>query len=216
MSISKRTRAGRELAKIADEAASCTNCNLYRDATQTVFGEGPVPAPLMIIGEQPGDQEDRKGRPFVGPGGRMLDRALEAAGLDRDRVYITNAVKHFKWTARGKRRIHKRPNSEEMAACKPWLEREIEHVQPDALIAMGVTAVKTLFGSGATISRLRGSVQKSERIGPTLPTIVTVHPASIVRLQERDERHAELDALVKDLKMAAREAGVGRKGKGRH
>lgn len=183
---------------------------------QTVFGEGPVPAPLMIIGEQPGGQEDRQGRPFVGSAGRMLDRGLEAAGLARDRVYITNAVKHFKWTARGKRRIHKRPNSEEMAACKPWLERELEHVKPQALIVMGTTAVKTLFGSGATISGLRGTVQKSQRVDPTIPTIVTVHPASIVRRQERAERHAELDALVKDLELAAHEAGITRRSRNRH
>lgn len=161
----------------------------------------------MLVGEQPGDGEDRAGQPFVGSAGRMLDRALEAAGLERDDIYVTNAVKHFKWTPRGKRRIHQKPNGEEIGACKVWLEHEVEHVQPEAVVAMGVTAVRSLFGSNATISSLRGAVQESELGGPT---VVTVHPASIVRLQNRAERHAELDALADDLEMAADEAKVHR------
>lgn len=172
-----------------------------------MFGAGPVPAALMLVGEQPGDGEDRAGQPFVGSAGRMLDRALEAAGLERDDIYVTNAVKHFKWTPRGKRRIHQKPNGEEIGACKVWLEHEVEHVQPEAVVAMGVTAVRSLFGSNATISSLRGAVQESELGGPT---VVTVHPASIVRLQNRAERHAELDALADDLEMAADEAKVHR------
>jgi uracil-DNA glycosylase family protein len=188
---------------VADEAASCTRCDLYQRATQTVFGEGPVPASLMLVGEQPGDQEDRQGRPFVGPAGRVLDEALETVGLARPKVYITNAVKHFKWEPRGKRRIHKRPNTSEMVACAHWLEQEVDQVAPQVLLALGATAVQSLFDRKATISSLRGATHVS-RVG--VPTIVTVHPASIVRLREREEREVQFDAFVRDLRRAADEA----------
>jgi DNA polymerase len=194
-----------ELEVIAEDAQGCTRCELYRDATQTVFGEGPVPTALMLVGEQPGDQEDRAGRPFVGPAGRVLDDALEAADIARDTVYVTNAVKHFKWTPRGKRRIHQRPDVAEMVACGPWLELEIQHVRPEVVVALGAVAVRSLFGRSETISKLRGQVQESALGGPT---VVTVHPASIVRLRDRDERTAALDAFAEDLRLAARIAAT--------
>jgi uracil-DNA glycosylase len=184
---------------VADEAMSCTRCDLYRRATQTVFGEGPVTADLMLVGEQPGDQEDRQGRPFVGPAGRLLDSALETAGVDRDRVYVTNAVKHFKWEERGKRRIHKRPNASEVVACSHWLAQEVELVQPRVLLAMGATAVGALFDGRPTIGALRGAVHES-RLG--VPTVVTVHPSAIVRVRERDDRAAQLAAFVCDVTRA--------------
>jgi uracil-DNA glycosylase family protein len=199
------TRPAHTLSVVAEEAASCTRCDLYARATQTVFGEGPVPAPLMLVGEQPGDQEDRKGHVFVGPAGRILDEALETAGLSRSDVYVTNAVKHFKWEPRGKRRIHKKPNATEMAACAHWLDQEVEMVAPDALLALGATAVQALFDRKATVGALRGGTHVSR---VEVPTIVTVHPASIVRLQERDERHAQLAAFVGDIRRAAEVAGI--------
>jgi uracil-DNA glycosylase family protein len=190
----------RALSLVADEAASCTRCDLYERATQTVFGEGPVPASLMLVGEQPGDQEDRQGRPFVGPAGRVLDEALEVAGLSRPDVYITNAVKHFKWEPRGKRRIHKKPNTTEMVACAHWLEQEVDQVAPQVLLALGATAVQALFDRKATVGALRGAPQVS-RLG--VPAIVTVHPASIVRIREADDRARQFDAFVADVRRAA-------------
>jgi len=197
------SQAADALRQVAEEAASCTRCELYRRATQTVFGEGPVPAGLMLVGEQPGDREDRAGRPFVGPAGRILDAALAAAELDRQEVYITNAVKHFRWTERGKRRIHQRPNAEQVDACAHWLEHEIALVQPRVVVAMGATAVQSLFVGRSTISRLRGRVQQC-RFG--VPAVVTVHPASIVRLRDSDERERAVEALAGDLRMAAETA----------
>jgi uracil-DNA glycosylase family protein len=193
------------LEVVAEEAAGCTRCDLYRNATQTVFGEGPVPAGIMLVGEQPGDQEDRAGRPFVGPAGRILDEALEAAGLERASLYVTNAVKHFKWKPRGKRRIHQRPNTGEVLACTHWLDLEVARVQPDVIVALGATAVRALFDHRATVRALRGRLQTC-RLG--LPTVVTVHPAAIVRLRDRDERGAELDALADDLRRATRATGA--------
>jgi DNA polymerase len=192
------------LSVVADEAATCTRCDLYERATQTVFGEGPAPAPLMFVGEQPGDQEDRAGHPFVGPAGRLLDEGLVAAGIDRGTVYVTNAVKHFKWTARGKRRIHERPNAAEVKACTYWLDREVEIVDPDLLVALGATALRPLFTGKATVSALRGAVQES-RFG--LPTVVTVHPSSIIRIQDAGEREEQFTAFVRDLRLAADTAG---------
>ncbi|HEY8546500.1 MAG TPA: UdgX family uracil-DNA binding protein [Acidimicrobiales bacterium] len=193
------------LAVVAEEAAGCTRCDLWRDATRTVFGEGPVPSPLLLVGEQPGDKEDEAGRPFVGPAGRILDEALELAGLERAALYVTNAVKHFKWKPRGKRRIHQRPATGEVVACAHWLDREVAAARPAVIVAMGATAVRSLFGAPGTIRELRGEVQES-RYG--IPTVVTVHPAAVVRLRERDERRAELEALAADLRLAARHAGA--------
>jgi uracil-DNA glycosylase family protein len=199
------------LQVVAGEALSCTRCELYRRATQTVFGEGPVPAELMMVGEQPGDQEDRQGRPFVGPAGRVLDGALDTAGLDRSDVYITNAVKHFKWEERGKRRIHKQPSASEMVACTHWLEQEIDLVDPQVLLVMGATAVGAVFEGRPTVSSLRGTTQVS-RFG--VPAIVTVHPAAIVRLRDHDERSEQLAAFVGDLTRAVDVAAASNGGAG--
>jgi DNA polymerase len=187
------------LADIAEQAAGCTACDLYRDATQTVFGEGPAPASMMLVGEQPGDQEDKAGHPFVGPAGRVLDQAMKEAGLVRSDVYVTNAVKHFKWTARGKRRIHQRPDAGEVEACSRWLTHEVELVQPEIVVALGVTAARALLASRDSITKLRGRVHVST-FG--VRTVVTVHPASVVRLRGED-RTAQLALLVEDLRLAA-------------
>src|SRR5215217_4379361 len=145
-----------DLGALRSAAAGCTACDLYRDATQTVFGEGAGEAEVMLVGEQPGDGEDRAGRPFVGPAGRMLDRALEEAGIERDLAYVTNVVKHFKWEPRGKRRIHKTPNAREIEACHPWLEAELDVVQPEVLVCLGATAAKALLGAAVSVTRQRG------------------------------------------------------------
>jgi uracil-DNA glycosylase len=189
----------RKLAEVAAAAAQCERCELYRRATQTVFGEGPVPAPMMLVGEQPGDDEDKRGAPFVGPAGRVLDDALEAAGVDRGAVYVSNAVKHFKWEARGKRRIHKRPNATEIEACSPWLHEEVAHVRPGVIVAMGATAVRAVLGKARAIASLRGQVLDSA-FGP--PMVATVHPAAIVRVPDRDDRRAALQGFVADLRSA--------------
>ena len=164
-----------------------------------MFGEGPVPAAMMLVGEQPGDQEDKQGTPFVGPAGRVLDDALEAAGVDRGAVYVTNAVKHFKWEARGKRRIHKRPNATEIEACSLWLGEEIAHVRPAVVVAMGATAVRAVLGKTRAIASLRGQVLSSA-FGP--PMVATVHPSAIVRVPDRDDRRAALEGMVADLRRA--------------
>jgi DNA polymerase len=194
-----RSRRAAELRAVAAEAAGCTRCDLYRDATQTVFGEGPAPAPLMLVGEQPGDHEDRAGEPFVGPAGRILDEALAAAGIDRARTYVTNAVKHFKWEARGKRRIHQRPNATEVTACKAWLDEELARVDPEVVVALGAVAVRSVFGRPLAVGGLRGQVHELDgRL-----VVVTVHPASIVRIRDAEERRAGLDGLAADLETAA-------------
>jgi DNA polymerase len=200
--VSRATAPGagaRRLAEIAGAAAQCDRCELYRNATQTVFGEGPVPAAMMLVGEQPGDQEDKRGAPFVGPAGRVLDDALEVAGIDRGTVYVTNAVKHFKWEARGKRRIHKRPNASEIEACALWLREEIAHVSPAVIVAMGATAVRAVLGGTRAIASLRGQVLASA-LGP--PMVATVHPSSIVRVPDRDDRRVALEGLAADLRLA--------------
>jgi uracil-DNA glycosylase len=189
----------RRLAEIASGAAQCNRCELYLRATQTVFGEGPVPAAMMLVGEQPGDQEDKQGAPFVGPAGRVLDDALEVAGIDRGAVYVTNAVKHFKWEARGKRRIHKRPNATEIEACSLWLGEEIAHVRPAVIVAMGATAVRAVLRKSRAIASLRGQVLGSA-FGP--PMVATVHPSAIVRVPDRDDRQAALEGLAADLRLA--------------
>src|SRR6195256_2980331 len=174
---STRPQAGRpstmSLEDLRRAAAKCTNCDLYARATQTVFGEGADDADLVLVGEQPGDQEDLAGHPFVGPAGRILDRGLEAAGIDRSTVYVTNVVKHFKWTPRGKRRIHQRPNAEEIAACKPWLEAELESVKPSMLLCLGATAAQALLGRDFRVTKDRGRLVDS----PLAPMVMaTVHP----------------------------------------
>jgi uracil-DNA glycosylase len=187
----------RNLKSLREAAAGCRGCGLWEDASQTVFGEGPARrAKLMLVGEQPGDREDREGKPFVGPAGRVLDQALEDAGIDRGEAYVTNVVKHFKWRPAGKRRLHQRPNAEEIRACRPWLDSELEVVKPQALVALGATAAKALLGSSFRVSRQRGEFVESD-LAPLVTA--TVHPSSILRIDDSDERRlAELD-LVADL-----------------
>lgn len=192
------------LEALRRQAATCTACDLYKHATQTVFGEGPVRAGIVLIGEQPGHEEDLAGHPFVGPAGRLLDQALERADLDRHDVYITNAVKHFKWTkdkAGGKRRIHDKPNQSEVEACHPWLDQELWLIQPDTLVCLGATAAQAIFRRRMTISASRGQ-RLTSPMG--IPTFVTVHPSAILRIRERASREAELDRFVDDLRRAAR------------
>ena len=187
-----------DLASLRDDAAGCTRCHLYEDATQTVFGAGPSDADLMLVGEQPGDQEDRQGAPFVGPAGGVLDDAMRDAGIARDRAYVTNVVKHFKFTRRGKRRIHDKPNREEVVACMPWLEGEIAAVGPDVVVLMGASAAKALLGSSFRVTAQRGEV--FERDGFRLTA--TVHPSSILRVPP-DRRPGAYDAFVADLTRVA-------------
>lgn len=189
------------LAAVASEAAHCERCPLYQNATQTVFGEGPVDAALMLVGEQPGDQEDLQGHPFVGPAGRVLDRALNEAGLDRGSVYITNAVKHFKNEQRGKRRLHKRPNQYEIEQCRWWLDRELKLVKPRLVLALGVTAASALAGRAITLSRERGHVLPFEG---EIRGMVTIHPSSILRIPGEESRHAAFASFVADLRAAAK------------
>jgi DNA polymerase len=190
--------AEKTLSQIAADAAHCERCPLYRNATQTVFGQGPVPAPIMLIGEQPGDSEDRAGLPFVGPAGRILDRALEAAGIDRHAVYVTNAVKHFKSVLRGKRRIHQRPTRYEIDRCRWWLERELQLVRPSVAVALGATAASALAGRAVPVAKSRGRLVD---FGDGVRGLVTAHPSYILRL--RDEPKAEaFRHLVTDLRHA--------------
>jgi DNA polymerase len=194
-----------KLNRLAREAKACTRCPLYRNATQTVFGEGPVGVRLMLIGEQPGDQEDLAGRPFVGPAGKMLDRALIEAGIDRTQVYVTNIVKHFKNEPRGKRRLHKKPNRYEVEVCKIWFDQELAMVQPQLVIAMGVTAASALAGKNVILSRLRGQVLAFANAGGQ-QGMVTIHPSSILRAPDEAGRRAAYAGLVKDLKLAVKAA----------
>ena len=187
---------GRGLRTLRKAAQDCRGCELWRNATQTVFGAGRRDAALMLVGEQPGDREDRDGLPFVGPAGALLDRALEGAGIDRDAAYVTNAVKHFKWRPRGRRRLHQTPRAGEIEACKPWLLAEVEAVQPRAIVALGATAARTLFGSKVRVTRDRGRVIETRHadIGA-----VTIHPSAILRVEEPAEREDAFRALVEDL-----------------
>jgi DNA polymerase len=190
----------RSLERIRRTAADCTRCPLFRHATQTVFGEGRAGARVMFVGEQPGDREDLEGHPFVGPAGLLLREAITRAGLAIPDVYLTNAVKHFKWEPRGKRRIHKRPDHREAAACRLWLDDEIALVKPRALIVLGATAASVLLPPGLRVMRDRGRVAGS----PLADYVVlTVHPSAILRVPDRDARHAALDAFVADLRKAA-------------
>lgn len=190
----------KQLAALAQEAAVCERCPLYKNAMQTVFGEGDGRAAIMLVGEQPGDQEDRQGHPFVGPAGGVLDRALGEARLDRDKVYITNAVKHFKNEPRGKRRLHKRPNQYEVRQCRWWLDREIAIIRPRLIVALGATAAHALTGRAITLGSVRGEII------PLLGDhdgLVTMHPSAILRMRDEDERHAAFAALVADLETAS-------------
>jgi len=191
--------AKRILTGLAAEAAGCTRCPLYRNATQTVFGQGPANAPVMLVGEQPGDSEDRAGLPFVGPAGRILDSALADAGMARGRVYVTNAVKHFKNVPRGKRRIHQRPNAYEIERCRWWLDREIAVIKPRLTVALGATAASALTGRAATISKLRGRPIPMREV---LDGLVTVHPSYILRLRDETKQDAYRQ-FVADLRLAA-------------
>lgn len=180
-----------------EEARGCTRCDLYKRGTQTVFGEGPLDAKLMFVGEQPGDVEDMAGRPFVGPAGHLLDGMLEEAGVDRSQTYVTNAVKHFKWERRGKRRIHNKPDSGEIQACNFWLQRELELVRAPVTVALGATAARALIGKAVTISKLRGS---PIALGNGSECWVTVHPSSLLRMPEPERRHADCVRFVKEMK----------------
>ena len=186
----------RNLTSLRRAAHSCRGCDLWKDATQTVFGEGRARADLMLVGEQPGDREDRQGEPFVGPAGGLLDKALAEAEIARDGVYLTNAVKHFKWRPRGKRRLHQTPRAGEVEACRPWLEAEVAVVRPSAVVALGGTAAKALFGSSVRVTRDRGRVLETPLAAVGA---VTVHPSAILRIREREERHDALAGLVEDL-----------------
>jgi uracil-DNA glycosylase family protein len=182
------------------EALGCRACPLWRDATQTVFGEGPIDARIVLVGEQPGDVEDRAGHVFVGPAGRVLDEALEKAGIERRAVYTTNAVKHFKFKMRGKRRIHQRPSTAELEACRPWLEREVEELRPEVLVALGASAARSLIGRPTAIGASRGRLLGSPIFAP--PVLVTAHPSSVLREREHDARVRALADLASDLAVA--------------
>jgi uracil-DNA glycosylase family protein len=188
--------ASKSLRAARAAAADCRGCGLYRRATQTVFGEGAASAAVMLIGETPGDREDIVGRPFVGPAGQLLDRALDAAGVDRNTVYVTNVVKHFKWEPRGKRRLHKRPMPGEIGACLPWLRREMEVVQPKVIVCLGATAAQALLGRSFSVTRDRGRFVSS----PLAPfMLATLHPSALLRIRESDARRAAFERFVADL-----------------
>jgi uracil-DNA glycosylase len=196
------------LKRLREAAAGCRACPLWRTGTQTVFGKGLAKSRLMLVGEQPGDREDRAGEPFVGPAGEVLSKALVEAGIERKDAYVTNVVKHFKWTqGRGKRRLHQRPNIEEIAACRPWLNAELAVVQPEVLVCLGATAAKALLGSKVRVTKDRGRFLESD-IAPAVS--VTVHPSSILRIEDDEERHAARAELVADFrKIAGRLNGGG-------
>jgi DNA polymerase len=190
-----------DLTRLREAAAECLGCDLWQRATQTVFGEGPEHADLVLVGEQPGDREDREGHPFVGPAGHTLDTALERAGIDRSRVYLTNAVKHFRWKASGKRRLHERPLRSHIVACQPWLRAELDVIEPKLVVLMGAVAAQSLLGSGFSVMRERGLVRD---VPAGLPRLVaTVHPSSILRAPD-DQRKARMDEFVADLRLAAK------------
>jgi uracil-DNA glycosylase family protein len=185
------------LPALRKAAAGCRGCHLWRVGTQTVFGEGARRAEIMLVGEQPGDQEDISGHPFVGPAGKMLDRALDEAGIDRSAVYVTNVVKHFKWEPRGKRRIHKKPNAAEITACRPWLETEIQLVKPRALVCLGATAAQALLGASFKVTAHRGEFIAS----PLAPLVLaTVHPSSLLRAPDEETRRRETERFIDDLR----------------
>ena len=188
------------LPKLREAAAACQGCDLWKRGTQTVFGEGGPNARVLMVGEQPGDKEDLQGRPFVGPAGAILDKALTAAGINRNDVYVTNVVKHFKWEPRGKRRIHKKPNALEISACRPWLDAEIEVTRPDVVVLLGASAAQGLLGRDFRVSQRRGEWVPSS-IAPAV--MATVHPSSILRAPDDDTRHEQMRKFVADLKKVA-------------
>jgi DNA polymerase len=188
------------LSALREAAAGCRGCDLWRKATQTVFGEGPEHARMMLVGEVPGDREDREGRPFVGPAGRELDRALEEAGIDRADVYVTNAVKHFRFEERGKRRIHQKPDAGQIRACRPWLRAEIDVIRPTALVLLGATAAKSLLGSTFRLMAERGRPLDCD-LAPVV--LATIHPSAILRIREDDARHEQRQMFADDLRAAA-------------
>lgn len=192
----------KSLAALREAAAGCTACPLYRNATQTVFGDGTKSSMLVFVGEQPGDSEDRQGRPFVGPAGGILDRALAEAGIDRTAVYVTNAVKHFKWEPRGKRRLHKKPSEREVAACRPWLEAELAIIEPRVLVCLGSTAAQSILGKDVRVLRDRGKFVPSKYCEKTF---VTVHPSSLLRAPDAESRAENYALFVNDLRKVARE-----------
>jgi DNA polymerase len=188
------------LSELREAAESCTGCPLYRNATQTVFGAGPAKARLMLVGEQPGDVEDLEGLPFVGPAGRLLDRALAEAGIDRPRVYVTNAVKHFKWVQRGKRRLHSKPGAREIQACYPWLEAEIATLKPQIIVCLGATAAQALLGRTFRVSQRRGEFIAS----PLAPHVMaTIHPSSLLRAPDPETRAREFTRFIAELRTIA-------------
>jgi uracil-DNA glycosylase len=189
------------LDEVRAAARACRNCDLWERATQTVFGEGPVTARVILVGEQPGDYEDVKGRPFVGPAGKLLDEALAQAKLDRSLTYVTNAVKHFKWEPLGKRRLHKKPNAKEVAACQPWLLTEIKLIKPEVLVCLGATAAGSLFGSKVKVSTHRSQLFESDYAPQNL---VTIHPSAILRVPDPRLKEAEFARLVEDLALVSK------------
>lgn len=197
------TNVSKAWLTLKDEAAGCTRCNLYRSASQTVFGEGPTNATIMFIGEQPGDQEDLAGRPFVGPAGRLFDAMLDEAGIDRTRVYVTNAVKHFKFQQRGKRRLHSKPDGGEIQACRWWLRQELELIGPPLTVALGATAARSLFGKVVTIGKLRGA---PHQLADGSECWVTVHPSSLLRAPDEETRREGRKMFVADLKRIRKRA----------
>ncbi len=180
---------------------TCRGCDLYAHASQAVFGEGPISAEIVFIGEQPGDEEDRQGRPFVGPSGKLLDRALVEAGIDRTLVYVTNAVKHFKFEERGKRRLHKKPNGIEISACQPWLEAEIKLIRPEIIVCLGATAAQSIFGGAYRLTKERGQFVRNSWAPHATST---VHPSAILRAPDEEQRHMEYETFVDDLKKVQR------------
>jgi uracil-DNA glycosylase len=189
------------LPSLRDAVQGCRGCDLYRDATQAVFGEGPASARIVMVGEQPGDKEDLAGKPFVGPAGGVLDRAIEEAGLDRDEIYVTNIVKHFRFVRRGKKRIHKKPDAEQIRACTPWLEAELSRIGPEVLVLLGATAAQALLGRTVRVTQQHGTFVES----PLAPLVTaTVHPSSILRTRIDEERREAFDGLVRDLRVVRR------------
>ncbi len=196
----------RPLEVLAGRAAGCRMCGLWRDATQTVLGEGPASASMVLVGEQPGEKEDLAGRPFVGPAGRLMDEALGEAGIDRTEVYVTNAVKHFKFRRQGPKRLHETPNQAEVVACHPWLAAELEVLEPDVVVTLGATAGKSIFGPSFRVGASRGS--PIEHDGHLV--VATIHPSAVLRLRTSDDRDAAFGGLVADLRLAAEVASFGR------
>jgi uracil-DNA glycosylase len=189
------------IEKLQEAAKECRACPLWKTGTQTVFGEGSRHAKVIFVGEQPGNEEDLAGKPFVGPAGKLLDKALDEAGINRDEIYVTNAVKHFKWEPKGKRRLHKKPNSGEIAACRPWLEAELDVLQPQVLVCLGATAAQALLGKQFRVTKHRGEFLESSL---ARHVIATVHPSSILRAPDDETRHSEMERFVEDLKKVAK------------